>query len=86
MPEKFYHGAGCKNCNHTGYRGRTAVHEVIMVSPDLRNLIMKHASAQDIKRKAKEYGFTDLKENLMDLIEQGRTTMEQMIKVANFIE
>ena len=47
---------------------------------------MKHASAQDIKRKAKEYGFTDLKENLMDLIEQGRTTMEQMIKVANFIE
>lgn len=86
MPEKFYHGAGCKNCNHTGYRGRTAVHEIIMVSPDLRNLIMKHASAQDIKRKAKEYGFTDLKENLMDLIVQGRTTMEQMIKVANFIE
>ena len=86
MPEKFYHGAGCKNCNHTGYRGRTAVHEIILVSPDLRNLIMKHASAQEIKKKAKEYGFTDLKENLMDLIEQGRTTMEQMIKVANFIE
>lgn len=86
MPEKFYHGVGCKSCNHTGYKGRTAVHEIILVTPELRALIMNHASAQDVKKKAKEQGFTDLKENLMDLIEQGKTTFEQMIKVANFLE
>lgn len=86
LPEKFYHGAGCKSCNHTGYKGRSAVHEIILVTPELRELIMSHASAQDVKKKAKEQGFTDLKENLMDLIEQGKTTFEQMIKVANFLE
>lgn len=86
MPRTFYHGAGCQNCNHSGYKGRTAVHEIILVDGGLRKLIMEHASSQDIKKLARVSGFTDLKDNLMDLVEQGVTTLEQMIKITNSVE
>lgn len=86
MPAKFYHGAGCNNCNHTGYRGRMAVHEIIILDAGIRKLIMDQASSQEIKKLAKLDGFTDLKENMMDLIAQGKTTFEQMIKVANYLD
>lgn len=85
-PAKFYRGAGCEKCNHTGYRGRTAVHEIIVVNPEIRRLIVKHASAQEIKQAAEAAGFQDLKTNLMELVVKGRTTIEQMIKVINYLD
>lgn len=86
MPAKFYHGVGCPSCNHSGYKGRTAVHEIILVDGGVRQLIMQHASSQDIKKLARVSGFTDLKDNLMNMVEQGKTTLEQMIKIANYVE
>lgn len=87
LPAKFYHGAGCPNCNHTGYKGRAAVHEVIVMNSTIRSLVMKNASSQEIKAAAEQTeDFADLKQNLMDLVAEGKTTLKQMIKVANFLE
>lgn len=87
LPKHFYHGAGCAKCGHTGYKGRAAVHEIIMMDSEIRGLVMKNASSQEIKRAVERKGnFTDLRANLMDVVAQGRTTLKQMIKVANFLE
>ncbi len=83
---RFYRGKGCNKCNHTGYRGRTAVYEVVMVNHEIRRLIMEHASAQTIKQEALKAGFTDMKHNAMELIKEGRTTLEEMRKVINFLD
>ena len=86
MPDILYRGKGCKRCNYTGYRGRTAVHEIIMVNHEIRNLIMAHASSQEIKSKAEEYGFYDMQINAKRLIFEGVTTIEEMRKVINFLQ
>lgn len=87
LPAHFYHGVGCPKCNHTGYKGRAAVHEIIMMNSEIRQLVMRNASAQEIKKTAeKTQQFTDLKQNLMDIVAEGRTTIRQMIKISNFLD
>mgnify|MGYP001061726879 CR=1 FL=1 len=83
---RFYRGKGCSKCNHTGYKGRTAVYEIVMVNHRIRSLIMEQASSQKIKEAARENGFTDMKHNAMDLVREGKTTLEEMRKVINFLD
>ncbi len=83
---RFYRGKGCTKCNHTGYKGRVAVYEIVTVNQAIRNLIMEHASAQVIKAEALKSGFTDMKHNAMELIKEGKTTLEEMRKVINFLD
>lgn len=86
MPKVLYRGKGCKRCNYTGYRGRTAVHEIIMVNHEIRNLIMERASSQKIKQMASSFGFSDMETNAKELIFQGKTTINEMRKVINFLQ
>lgn len=86
LPKMFYHGRGCEACNHTGYNGRTAVHEIIIVNNKIRELLIEHRPSQEIKEAAAEGGFIDLKSNMMDLIEAGETTLEEMVRAVNFLE
>ena len=83
---KFYKGRGCSKCNYTGYKGRIAVYEIVMVNQEIRDLIMEHASSQRIKAEALKNGFTDMKSNAMELVKEGRTTLSEMRKVINFLE
>lgn len=86
-PTVCYRGAGCNKCNHTGYYGRAAVHEIIMITPEIRQMILRNTTSQKIKEAAIASGdFRDLKSNVMDLVESGKTTVEQMMKVTNFME
>jgi type IV pilus assembly protein PilB len=86
-PQHFYHGAGCPKCNNTGYKGRTAVHEIIMMDSRIRSLVMQNAPSQEIKAAAAASGnYEDLKENLMKVVAQGKTTLRQMIKIVNFMD
>lgn len=87
LPPVFYHGKGCIKCNHTGYRGRMAIHEIILINSKIRQMVLQNVTAQKIKEAAMEdESFQDLKGNIMDLIVEGKTTLEQMIKVCNFLE
>lgn len=86
MKPRFYRGRGCNKCNHTGYKGRTAVYEIVIVNAEIRNLIMEHASSQRIKEEALKNGFKDMKANAMELVREGRTTLAEMRKVINFLE
>lgn len=79
----IYHGAGCNHCNHTGYKGRTAVHEIIMIDKHLRRMICDHAELDDMLAYVKKsQNLRTLKEETIQLVKEGLTTMEEYQKIA----
>lgn len=84
---KFYRGAGCPECNHRGYRGRTAVFEILVVGPEIRRMINEGASDEEIVRAASEkYGFVSLGDNCRDLVRRGVTSAEEALKAISSAE
>ncbi|GBD34448.1 putative type II secretion system protein HxcR [bacterium HR35] len=80
---KINYGEGCKNCNNTGYYGRTGVYEVLSISDEIRELILKKASSTEIKDKAIELGMTTILEDGIRKVIQGITTIEEVLRVSH---
>jgi len=78
---KFYEGKGCDECKHTGYKGRTAIYEVLVVDSEIKNLIMARESADKIKAKAIERGMRVLRQDGWEKIKMGRTTPTEVLRV-----
>ena len=78
----FYKGKGCGVCNSTGYKGRTAVHEILRVGSELRNAIYRGDNADQLKEIAIQTGMISLRENCKRLVLQGITTFDELIKIA----
>ncbi|MEE9514442.1 MAG: ATPase, T2SS/T4P/T4SS family, partial [Candidatus Brocadiales bacterium] len=78
---KFYHGRGCAHCRGTGYRGRIAVIEMLSVTPTISDLIIKRADSNTIKAAAVKEGLKTLKEDGIEKIAQGITTIEEVLKL-----
>ncbi|MFH1622720.1 MAG: ATPase, T2SS/T4P/T4SS family [Candidatus Omnitrophota bacterium] len=79
---KIVHGQGCKHCNNSGYYERMAIHEVIMIDDDVRDLILKKASSDQIKEFViKEKGLRTLRDDALLKWLQGLTTLEEVIRV-----
>ncbi len=76
-----YHGTGCKECNGTGYRGRMGIYEILVIEDPIRNLILSKAGAQEIRETARENGMVMLREDGMDKVIKGQTTIEEIIRV-----
>ena len=80
--ETFYKGKGCAACNHTGYKGRLGVFEVLNVDKDVQDLIVKSPSTQEIWNLARSKGFRTMFEDGLDKVKNGLTTLEELIRVA----
>jgi type IV pilus assembly protein PilB len=78
---KFYRGKGCKLCLNTGYSGRLAIAEVLLVSQSIRELIINQAQEHILKQKACAEGMKTLRENGIALALEGVTTLEEILKV-----
>ncbi len=78
---KTFYGEGCEQCGFIGYRGRTAIYEILVVNDAIRELILERASAIQIKKKAKEMGFKTLLDAGIKKVEQGITTPEEVMRV-----
>jgi len=78
-------GPGCFECGGTGYRGRTAIHELLDLSDGIRELILDRRPTSEIKRLAREEGMTFLRESAVDKARRGITTLKEINKVT-FIE
>ena len=76
---KVYHGKGCDICNNTGYKGRIAIYEVLQVTPKVRELILRNASADDIKKQAIRDGMKTLRMCALTKVAQGLTTLEEAV-------
>lgn len=79
--EKAYVGKGCQECNKTGYSGRTAVFEIILIDSHLEQLIAKRSSMDQLKAYAAEKKMRMLRDEVMELIEKGITSVEEGIRI-----
>jgi type II secretory ATPase GspE/PulE/Tfp pilus assembly ATPase PilB-like protein len=81
VPDLLYKGKGCKNCQETGYRGRIGIFEMMLVTDDIRSLILENTSARDLRRIAAKQGTTSLREDGFRHVREGRTTIEEVLRV-----
>ncbi len=81
----LYEGPGCFECGGTGFRGRTAIHELLDLSEHIREMILDKRPASEIKRQAREEGMTFLRDHAIDKAREGVTTLKEINKVT-FIE
>jgi len=77
---QFYYGAGCKFCVHTGYLGRTGVFEVLVVSSEIKRMLMGGASGKEIKDQAVKEGMTTLQHAGMQKVKEGLTTPREVLR------
>jgi type IV pilus assembly protein PilB len=80
MGKKFYRGKGCEKCNRTGYKGRLGLYEFMVMNDDLRDMIMRNASTEDLRDKARSQGMITLRDSGMQGIFEGQTTAEEVIR------
>ena len=81
----FYEGQGCIECAGTGFRGRSAIHELLDLSDRIREMILARKPTSEIRRAAREEGMRFLRESALDKVRTGMTTLKEINKVT-FIE
>jgi type IV pilus assembly protein PilB len=81
MQVPFYEGPGCLECSGSGYRGRSAITELLDLSDRIREMIINRRPTSEIKRVAKEEGMTFLRDSGMGKIRAGVTTLREINKV-----
>ena len=77
----IFRAKGCEQCRYTGYKGRTAIYELIPVDDDVRTLITSRASAQEIKDLAEKKGYLSLWDSGIRKVEEGITSIEEVLRV-----
>lgn len=82
--KKVKRGAGCSQCNNTGYRGRIAIHEVLPIDAQIRRMISNRAVTEEIHEYARKHlKMRTLKESAVKLVKEGISTPEELLKVAS---
>jgi type II secretory ATPase GspE/PulE/Tfp pilus assembly ATPase PilB-like protein len=84
-PEVLYSPAGCARCSETGYRGRVALYELLMVEGQVRRLIEEQASTEAIREAAVSHGMTTLRQDGLRLVVEGVTSLEEIHRVTGDI-
>ena len=77
----LYHPVGCRHCTQSGYRGRLAFHEVMPVTEDIARAIVERASTDDIARLARSQGMRTLREDALEKVRSGDTSLEELARV-----
>jgi type IV pilus assembly protein PilB len=77
----FFMGKGCKNCRNTGYKGRIAIYEILTVTNEIRELILRNASDVEIKQAAIKAGMQTLRDDGMQKVLEGKTTIDEVMRV-----
>lgn len=77
----FYQPVGCEECNYTGFKGRIAIHEILVPDEEIKEMIVKNAPAQEIRKVALQKGFKTLKQDGILKVIAGETTLKQVLAV-----
>jgi type IV pilus assembly protein PilB len=78
--KKFYRGSGCENCNNTGYKGRVGLFELMIMNNELREMIMKNASTDELRTAAQKRGMLTLRDAGMKVAFEGITTPDEVVR------
>jgi type IV pilus assembly protein PilB len=82
---QFYEGAGCIECGGTGFKGRTAIHELLDLTDPIREMILEKKPASEVRKLAQAEGMQFLRDSALDRVRRGLTTLKEINKVT-FIE
>ena len=85
-PVPIYRSEGCPECNNTGHKGRTAIHEIILIDPDMRSMIFLGATSQELEEYAVSKGTKLLRQNMSEMVLDGRTSIDELIKTTYSID
>jgi type IV pilus assembly protein PilB len=77
----LYRGRGCEKCNYSGYKGRTAIHEIMVLNEKIRQLVLERTSSNAIKRVAQKSGMRTLREDGMKKAILGQTTPQEVMRI-----
>ena len=78
----IYEPGGCPRCDNTGYYGRIGVYEILEVSPEVRRVIAKGATAEEIKKVGLEQGMHTLRMSAAEYVVDGMTSFKEMMRVS----
>ncbi|MEM7809271.1 MAG: ATPase, T2SS/T4P/T4SS family [Planctomycetota bacterium] len=76
----FYYGKGCDTCNNTGYKGRMGIFEIMVLDDDMRDMVVAHASTQQLRNAARSRGMRSLRESGLAAIFEGETSIEEVVR------
>jgi len=79
----FYKGEGCKQCHDSGFRGRAGIYEVLEVSEEVRLCLHRAENEEEIKTVGRKHGWRTLREEGLRLVEDGRSTLEEVLRVTH---
>ncbi|MCB0326261.1 MAG: type IV-A pilus assembly ATPase PilB [Bdellovibrionales bacterium] len=79
---KLFQGKGCGKCSETGYKGRVAIYEVMAVKEELKEFILNGANTAEIKREAMRLGMKSMRQSVLTKMEEGMTTLEEVLRVS----
>ena len=79
--QSFYRGSGCEDCRGTGFRGRLGIFELLRVTDDVRSLVFERAPDRAILDAARREGMRTLREECLELVARGETTLEEVLRV-----
>jgi type IV pilus assembly protein PilB len=74
-------GRGCETCRHTGYKGRTGIHELLTMNDEIAELVTRRAPLADIREAARANGMRELRDDGLEKVVTGATTIEEVRKV-----
>ncbi|OGW79594.1 MAG: hypothetical protein A3G33_07300 [Omnitrophica bacterium RIFCSPLOWO2_12_FULL_44_17] len=77
----LYHPEGCAKCRSLGFAGRTVITEILVLTPEIKELILKSANAEDIKKAARRKGMTTLRESGIQRVLAGETSLDEVVRV-----
>jgi len=80
VDRKFFRGKGCDRCNRTGYKGRLGIYELLIMNDEMRDMIMRNASTEELREAARRNGMVTLRESGMEGIFSGATTADEVIR------
>jgi type IV pilus assembly protein PilB len=78
---KLFRPTGCTTCGNTGYKGRMAIHEVMTVTEEIERMVAENASSEEMGRVARQQGMLTLREDGMEKVRQGLTSIEEILRV-----
>jgi general secretion pathway protein E/type IV pilus assembly protein PilB len=79
--QKLHRGRGCKECRQTGFSGRRALYELLVMTDELREMVLQRASASQLENRGRQHGFVLMREVGWDLCRRGLTTAEEVLRV-----
>jgi len=82
----FTHGTGCANCSHTGFHGRIGIFEVLKITDAVKRLLLRDASPELLRQQAIADGMTTLRESGLTKIDQGLTTIGEVMRSVHVSE